>query len=71
MDSGGMIIWYRLELTHSNEIIKKVESYFWQKINKEVICADQHDDLCAFYIPPSESPYYNEDVFSTLEGEIH
>ncbi len=25
--------------------------------------------LCAIYIPPSESPYYSEDMFSTLEEE--
>ncbi len=25
--------------------------------------------LCAIYIPPSESPYYSEDTFSTLEEE--
>uniref|UniRef100_A0A671UAW8 ribonuclease H n=1 Tax=Sparus aurata TaxID=8175 RepID=A0A671UAW8_SPAAU len=70
-DSGGMIIWYRSELTHSIEIIKKVESHIWLKISKEIICADQHVYLCAIYIPPSESPYYNEDIFSTLEGEIN
>ncbi len=25
--------------------------------------------MCAIYIPPSESPYYSEDTFSTLEEE--
>ena len=66
-----MVIWYRSELTHSIEIIKNVESYIWLKINKEIICADQHVYLCAIYKPPSESLYYNEDIFSTLEGEIN
>ena len=26
--------------------------------------------MCATFIPPIESPYFNEDSFSILEGEI-
>jgi hypothetical protein len=27
--------------------------------------------MCATYIPPVEPPYFNNDSFSTLEGEIN
>lgn len=59
-----MITWSKSELTHSIEMIKKVESYIWLKMNKEVLCAEQHVYMCAIYIPPSESPYHNTDLFN-------
>ena len=31
---------------------------------------DKNVFLCATYIPPSESTYFNEESFSILEGEI-
>ncbi|KAG1932341.1 kinesin-like protein KIF13A [Pimephales promelas] len=31
---------------------------------------DEDMYLCATYIPPYESPYYNEDIFPTLQSEI-
>ena len=31
---------------------------------------DKNVILCATYIPPSESPYFNEESFSILEGEM-
>jgi len=27
--------------------------------------------LCALYIPPSESPYYNEDIFESLHSQMN
>lgn len=26
--------------------------------------------MCAIYIPPSESPYYNEEIFDTIQEQI-
>ena len=37
---------------------------------KEVVSTDRDIFICAAYIPPSESPYYNENSFSILEDEI-
>ncbi len=31
---------------------------------------DRHIFLCATYLPPAESPYYNEETFSILQDEI-
>ncbi len=69
-DSGGMITWYKSELTHSITITKKVENHIWLKINKNTLCAKLHVHMCAIYIPPSESPYYNPDIFSALQKDI-
>ena len=69
-DSGGMLLWYLSELIHSIELIKTGEFFIWLKINKETILTDKNVFLCATCIPPSESPYFNEESFSILEGEI-
>ena len=37
---------------------------------KEVVSTDKYIFMCTPYIPPSESPYYNENSFSILEDEI-
>ena len=70
-DSGGMLIWYKANLTHSIELIKKGNFSIWFKIKKEAVSTDKDLFLCTAYIPPSESPYYNENTFTILEDEIN
>ncbi|XP_037603419.1 uncharacterized protein LOC119475038 isoform X2 [Sebastes umbrosus] len=70
-DSGGMLIWYKANLLHSIELIKKGEFSIWLKIKRDVIATDKDIFMCAAYIPTSESPYYNENCFSILEDEIN
>lgn len=69
-DSGGMLIWYKTNLTHSIELIKKGDFSIWFKIKKEVVSTGKDLFMCTAYIPPSESPYYNQNTFSILEDEI-
>ena len=69
-DSGGLLIWYKMNLTHSIELIKKGDFSIWIKIKKEVVSTERDIFMCTAYIPPSESPYYNENSFSVLEDEI-
>ena len=66
-DSGGMLIWYRSELTHLIKHIKTGAFYIWLEIDKELTSTEKNVLLCATYIPPIESPYFNDDMFSTLE----
>ena len=67
-DSVGMLIWYRAELTHS---IKLGKNFIWLEMNKEIISTETNILMCATYIPPIESPYFNDDSFPTLEGKIN
>ncbi len=67
---GGMLIWYRTELIDSIKSIKIGKSYIWLKIQKDIVSTDHHIFLCATYLPPAESPYYNEETFSILQDEI-
>jgi len=68
--SGGMLIWFKSQLVQSIEIVKKGENNMWLKIKKQTILTPQNLFLCAIYIPPIESPYFNQDTFSDLENEI-
>ncbi len=68
-DSGGMLIWYRTAID-SIKTIQIGKSYIWLKIQKDIVSMDRHIFLCATYLPPAESPYYNEDTFSILQDEI-
>ena len=36
-----------------------------------MIATEKNVLMCATYIPPIESPYFNDDSFSILEGEIN
>ena len=63
-----MLIWNRTDLTHSIKLVKTGIFDIWLEINKEIISTEKNVLLCATYIPPIESPYFNDDSFSILEG---
>ncbi len=65
-----MLIWYRTEPIDSIKTIQIGKSYIWLKIQKDIVSTDRHIFLCATYLPPAESPYYNEDTFYILQDEI-
>ncbi len=67
-DSGGMIIWTKSDL--SIELVKREQYHLWLKIKKGIISTSQPVFLCAIYIPPLESPYFQEETFQNIEQEI-
>ena len=69
-DSGGMLIWFKTELTHAIKQIKIGPFYIWLEINKSLTSTEKNVFLCATYIPPIDSPYFKDDMFSTLEEDI-
>jgi len=68
--SGGLIIWYKSDLHIQIDPIKMGKYCIWLKLKNELLLADRELFVCAIYIPPSESPYFSEDTFHTLETEI-
>lgn len=70
-DSGGMLIWYRSNLAHAIKVAKTGQFCTWLEINKTVTATEKNIFLCATYIPPAKSPYFNEDSFSILEEDIN
>ncbi|XP_056588353.1 uncharacterized protein LOC130408891 [Triplophysa dalaica] len=67
-DSGGMILWIKSKL--AIELVKKDQYHLWLKVQKGIISASQPVFLCAIYIPPLESPYFQEETFQNIEQEI-
>ncbi len=70
-DSVGQIIWYKSKFHNHINTVKQGKYYTWLKIHKELLSSRKDIFLCAIYIPPSESPYYSKDMFSTLEEETN
>ncbi len=67
-DSGGILIWHKDNLKHLIKIVKIENASIWLEV-KSVI--SQHNlYLCALYIPPHDSPYYNEQSFLQLQTDI-
>jgi hypothetical protein len=63
-----MLIWSRADLTYSIKLVKTGTFYIWLEINKEMISTKKNILMCSTYIHPIESPYFNDDSFSILEG---
>ncbi|XP_041955681.1 uncharacterized protein LOC121714729 [Alosa sapidissima] len=67
-DSGGLLIWSRADI--NCELIRKGNYNVWLKIGKNIIATPKDLFLCTIYIPPSESPYYDENTYIELGNEI-
>ncbi len=66
-----MLIWYRANLVHAVKVAKTGQFYTWLEMNRTVTATEKNIFLCATYIPPAESPYFNEESFSILEVDIN
>ena len=69
-DSGGVIVWYKEDLSSHLKIIKKATTHIWLKLNQNIAKCDNDMYICAAYTPPLESPYYDENFFENLHKEI-
>lgn len=67
-NSGGIIVWHKIEYDHKIIPIKKGKTHLWLK--KELLNLNKDLYLCAVYIPPSTSQYYDANLFDVLENEI-
>lgn len=54
----------------SIELVNKEQYHLWLKIKEGIISASQPVFLCAIYIPPLESPYFQEETFQNIERGI-
>ena len=65
-----VLIWYKAKYTNSVELVKEGDNYVWLKLKKDLTSNTQNIFICAIYIPPAESPYFKDQTFSDLEGDI-
>ncbi len=66
-----MLIWYRSNLVHAVRVAKTGQFYTWLEINRTVTATEKNIFPCATYIPPAESPCFNEESFSILEVDMN
>ena len=69
-DSGGLLIWYKGEYKDYISPVKKGTNHIWIKIHSNILENNRDVYLCAIYVPPSNSPYFAEEVFEELQKEI-
>ena len=70
--SGGIIIYFKKEFTKGITYLKEAtlsQNRLLLKLDKMFFGLSQDVYLCAVYIPPISSPYYDNDLIS-LEGEV-
>ena len=68
--SGGIALGFKTALKQGIKFISAHENFLWVKLDKHFFNIDQTIFLCAIYIPPWGSPYYNSDIFTDLEKDI-
>ena len=68
--SGGILVWYKEEFHSQITPEKQGKSHIWLKLDKSLGITDRDLYLCALYIPPIDSPYYDDNIFETLHSEI-
>ena len=68
--SGGIILGYKYSLDGGISFVKSNTDYLWCKLDKVFFNLEKDIYLCAIYIPPRDSPYFNPDVFVDIESDI-
>ena len=68
--SGGLALGFKTALKQGINYISKHENFIWVKLDKDFFNIEQPIFLCAIYIPPQDSPYFNPDIFTDLEKDI-
>ncbi len=70
-DSGGLVIWIKNVLAPFTSPVQQGKNHIWLKLDKSFGILDKDLFICGIYIPPSDSPYYDDEVFYTLMEEIN
>ena len=68
--SGGLVLGYKNHLENGISFIKSCTYYIWCKLNHTFFNLENAIYLCALYIPPRDSPYFNPDIFFDIETDI-
>ncbi|XP_022809214.1 uncharacterized protein LOC111346174 [Stylophora pistillata] len=68
--SRGVAVGLRSSLTQGIKLFSIHKNLIWIRLNKMFFKTDQDIFLCGLYIPPQESPYFDQDIFNILETSI-
>lgn len=68
--SGGILLLYKHKYHNAVTTCQTINPYtLWLKLSKDVFGWDNDIYICSVYIPPRDSPYFN-DQFQDLENEV-
>ncbi len=70
-DSGGLVVWIKNDLAPFTSPVQQGKNHIWFKLDKSFAILDKDLFICGLYIPPSDSPYYDDEVFDTLHEEMN
>ena len=70
MTCGGSFLGYKNFLRNGISFIKSHPDYIWCKLNHTFFNLGQDVYLCALYIPPHDSPYFDPELFVNIETDI-
>ncbi len=70
-DSGGLVVWIKNALAPFTSPVQQGKNHIWFKLGKSFAILDKDLFICGLYIPPSDSPYYDDEVFDTLQEEMN
>ena len=69
-DSGGILVWYREKLANHISITQTGKSHCWVELKSNSGMLTNNLYLCAIYIPPIDSPYYEEEYMNNQTSAI-
>ncbi len=70
-DSGGLVVWIKNDLAPFTSPVQQGKNHIWFKLDKSFGILDKDLFICGLYIPPSDSPYYDDEVFDTSQEEMN
>ena len=71
--SGGVTIIYKNFLKTKIDLVQTDQRYLWIKLKtkpKNVLNESRFVYICAAYVPPANSKYYSDEIFSSIEKDI-
>ena len=68
--SGGIALGFTTTSKQGIKLISHRNNLLWTKLDKTFLHIEKDIFLCAVYIPPRDSPYFNPDIFDELQTDI-
>ena len=68
--AGGIILLFKTKFQSRVNIEKLTKNFLWCQIDKSVLGSPQDLFICGVYIPPGNSPYFDDEIFNNLESDV-
>ena len=68
--SGGVVFGFKTCFKREVKLILTRKNYIWCKLDRKLFNIERDLFICAIYIPPRDSPYFDADVFVEHETDI-